>query len=106
MHVEEGFLLDRIALHAPRISPRHHQASALVEAHLAHADGVRWNLAVVAARIAVHPLMVETVIQIAFARARGEDVFQRFHVLTSYQLYDMLRPMKRARREGDALRPR
>ncbi len=36
--VEEWFFLDRIALHAADVSPRHSQPAALVEAHLAHAD--------------------------------------------------------------------
>ena len=81
MHVKERLLLDRIALHAAGISPRHHQPSALVEAHLADAERARGNLAVVAARVAVHPVVVEMVIQLAFARARREDVFQGCHVL-------------------------
>ncbi len=81
MHVKERLFLDRVALHAARIAPRHHQPPALVEAHLAHAERALGNLAVVAARVAVHPVVVETVIELAFARARGEDVFQSCHVL-------------------------
>src|SRR5207253_1258962 len=36
--VEEGLLLDRVALHAADVAPRHLQASAFVESNLADAD--------------------------------------------------------------------
>src|SRR5918999_4878334 len=87
MDMEERLLLDWIALNAAGISPRHHQPSGGVEPHLAHAEGAWRNLAVVAARIAVHPLVVHRGIQVAFSRPRRERIVQCRHLESVNTLY-------------------
>jgi hypothetical protein len=53
--VEKRFFLDRIALHAADVSPRHSQLAALVESHLAHADRSVGQGTAVAAGVALQP---------------------------------------------------
>ena len=52
IRVEERLLLDRIALHAADVAPRHAQPAALVEAHLADADRALGQRTAVAAGVA------------------------------------------------------
>ena len=53
--MKEGLLLDRIALHAADVAPRHVQRAAVVEAHVADAQRAVGNRALVPARIAAEP---------------------------------------------------
>ena len=52
IRVEERLLLDRIALHAADVAPRHAAAGRRVEAHLADADRAVGQRTAVAARVA------------------------------------------------------
>ena len=70
--VEERLFLDRIALHATDVAPGHHQASAPVEPHFAHAGRAVRNLAVMPAGVAVHPAVVAFIVEIAFAHVALE----------------------------------
>ena len=66
--VEERLLLDRIALHAADVAPRHAQRSALVEAHLADADRAVGQRTAMAAGEAAQPAVRQDVVQLALAR--------------------------------------
>src|SRR6185295_1837623 len=48
--VKERFLLDRIALHAANVAPRHAETAILDEAHLAHAVRAFGNRTAMSAR--------------------------------------------------------
>ena len=77
MGVKERLLLDRIALHAADVAPRHAQPAALVEAHLADADRALRQRAAVAARVAAQPAVRQRVVELALARFAREHLSQR-----------------------------
>ena len=79
MRVEERLLLDRIALHAADVAPRHQQPAALVEAHLADADRALGQRTAVAARVAAQPAVGQRVVQLALARLAREHLSQCGH---------------------------
>jgi len=74
VHVKKRLLLDRIALHTAGVSPRDPEPAIAVEAHLADAYRAVRDSAVVAAGVAMHPLVVFTRVEIAFAGALGENI--------------------------------
>ena len=55
MRVEERLLLDRIALHAADVAPRHVELAVAIEAHLADAERAVGDRALVAAGVAAEP---------------------------------------------------
>ena len=77
--VEERLLLDRIALHAADVAPRHAQRSALVEAHLADADRAFGQRTAVAAGVALQAPVIEHPVELAFASFSREHLSQRRH---------------------------
>ena len=72
--VEERLLLDRIALHAADVAPRHAQPSALVEANLADADRAFGQRAAVPARVAAQPAVGQHVVELALAGLAREHI--------------------------------
>ena len=63
LHVEEGLLLDGIALRAGHVAPGREQRAAAVEADLADTGGAVGNRARVAAGEAAHPRAVVSLVQ-------------------------------------------
>ena len=74
VRVEERLLLDRIALHAADVAPRHPQPPALVEAHLADADGAVGQGTAMAARVTAQAAVGQPVVQRALARRLREQL--------------------------------
>ena len=74
MRVEERLLLDGIALHAADVAPRHAQASAVVETHLADADGPVRQRTAMAARVTAEAAIGKPVVQLALARRLREQL--------------------------------
>ena len=62
IRVKERLLLDRIALHAANVPPRHEQPSAFVEPHLAHADRTFRKRAAMAAGVATEPAVGQLIV--------------------------------------------
>ena len=82
IRVEERLLLDRIALHAADVAPRHVEMSAAVVAHLAHAGLSIRNRTLVPAGIAAYSvLIVELLHKLGrrFAHILIEDLLQGGH---------------------------
>ena len=88
MRVEERLLLDRIALHAADVSPRHAQTSALVEADLADADRALGQRAAVAAgeasQAAVGQRFVELALRVSRASTSASVDMELFHCTTQW----------------------
>ena len=80
--VEEGFLLDRIALHASGISPRNIELAGAIKAHLAHTSLAFGNRATMTAGETADAIIPEILNQgwIGFAYSLVEDVAQRGQV--------------------------
>src|SRR5688572_12897638 len=76
--VKERLLLDRIALYATDVTPRHEEAAAAVESHLAHAHRTVGNGALVAAGMAAQAAAIERFDELwrSVARALGEQFLQ------------------------------
>src|SRR3970282_959830 len=86
-HMEEGLLLDRVALQGADIAPRHAQGAAIVEAHLANAAASRSDQAAVAAGVALAGPVFPPPYQLPLDGVCVEDVAQRGHALTPRALY-------------------
>src|SRR2546428_4405357 len=87
MRVKERLLLDRIALHAADVAPRHHEASVVVESHFADADRPRWQRTAMAARITTQPAIRERFVQVALTRFVRQQLSQCRH--GTCPLYDL-----------------
>jgi hypothetical protein len=74
VRVKEWFLLDRIALHAADVTPRHQQAAALVEAHLADANRPFRQRTAVPAREAAQSSVRQCFVEVALARFAREHL--------------------------------
>src|SRR6266498_3273487 len=79
MRMKERLLLDRIALDAADITPRHLEPSTLVEAHLAHADRAVGQGAAMPARVAAQPAVGKRLVQLTVARLARQDLSQGRH---------------------------
>src|SRR5262249_52337043 len=79
MSMEEGLLFDWIALHAADVSPRHQQASALVVADLADADGPVRQGTAVAAGNASQAAVRERFVQFTLSRLVRQHLSQSRH---------------------------
>src|SRR4029078_9403072 len=79
MRVEEGLLLDRIALHATDVPPRHEQSPALVVAHLADANRAFGQRAAVVAGKASQPAVAQGFVEIAWAPFATQHLSQCGH---------------------------
>src|SRR5436853_4828328 len=99
MGVEKRLLLDRIALHAAYVSPRHQQAPAFVEAHLADANRALGERTAVPAGVAAKSPVGQRFVELAHARLAREHLSQGGHL---YQLYRV--PGLEARSWGVGLR--
>ena len=78
--MEEGFLLDRVALGASDIAPGHKQSSSPVVANLANTRLAVWDLATVPAGKTPHPVAVELFVQFALANVFMNDFVQCTHM--------------------------
>ena len=76
--VEERLLLDRIALHAADVAPRHAQRAAVVEPHLAHAHRAVGDRALMTAGMTAQTIALERLDELGrrFVRALGEQLLQ------------------------------
>ena len=74
--VEERLLLDRVALHAADVAPRHVKSSAAIEPHLADAHGAVGDRALVAARVAADPALRDRLDELG--RGLGRSSLQQF----------------------------
>src|SRR5262245_54840880 len=79
MRVEERLLLDRIALDAAHVTPRHAQGSVVVEADLADADGARRQRTAVAAGDAPQAAVGQCLVQVARSRFVRQNLSQCGH---------------------------
>src|SRR3954468_10796542 len=79
--VEEGLLLDRIALDATHVAPRHAQVAAAIDAHFADADGAVRNRTFVAARVTADAISRDWLDEFrrCLCRSRLEYVSKRGH---------------------------
>jgi hypothetical protein len=79
--MKEGFLLDRVALHASNVAPRNAEPTAFVVPDFADTAGAGWNRALMAARVAAHTIPVDWLdeLRCCVARPNAEDVFERSH---------------------------
>ena len=82
IRVEEGLLLDGIALHASGISPGNIELAGAIEAHLAHTSLAFGNRATMTAGETADAIIPEILNQgwIGFADSLVEDVAQRGQV--------------------------
>jgi hypothetical protein len=72
--MKKRLLLDRVALHAGDIAPRHLQHAVLVVAHFTDADRAGRNATIVAAGMTTDPLTIEPIVHVALTRAGTQDV--------------------------------
>jgi len=79
--VEERFLLDRIALDAADVAPRHLQGSAFVESNFADACTAGWDGALMTAGVATQTFTWKRFDQLGrcVARAFGQDLLKCGH---------------------------
>jgi hypothetical protein len=77
--MEEGLLLDGIALHSADISPRHVERASLVVAYFANSGLTVGNRTAVAAGIAAHPVAIESLVQITLTDVLVNDVAKSRH---------------------------
>ena len=78
--VEEGLLLDRIALHATHVAPRDVKHAIPVEAHLANPGLAFRNPAAVTAGKTLDESTFLLFVQVALANVLVQDLFQASHV--------------------------
>ena len=81
--VEERLFLDRVALHAADVPPRHQQPAVVVEADLADADGAVGKRTAVAARRAAEAAVGQCVVEFALAGFPREHIGKVRHVRMS-----------------------
>jgi hypothetical protein len=79
--VKERFLLDRIALQRPDVSPGHIKLAAPIEPHLANPGESSGNRAAMSAGVATDPVAFERLIKLAHAHARIQLFRQGAHSL-------------------------
>src|SRR3954467_8248582 len=79
--VKEGLLLDRIALDATHVTPRHPQMAAAIDADFADADGALWNRAFVPARVTADAIPRDRFDEFRrrLCRSRFKDIGERGH---------------------------
>src|SRR3954466_9861381 len=88
--MEERLLFHRVALDAGDVSPRHAQPAAVVEAHLAHAEGAGRDRTLMPARMAPQAIPIERLDQFGrrVARAVAQQFLQGRHLYSSYDAGD------------------
>src|SRR5690242_4905034 len=79
--VEEGLLLDGIALHAANVSPGHIELAALVVADLADSGLALKNRTAMPAGEATDAMVVDFLVQISFANIFIHDIAKGRHEL-------------------------
>jgi hypothetical protein len=79
MGVEERLLLDRIALHAADVAPRHAQASILVEADFTDADRAFRQRTLMAARVTAQAAVRQDVVELPVARFTRKHICKTRH---------------------------
>src|SRR5438270_14070946 len=72
--VKEGLLLDRVALHAAYVSPRHVQCPGLVVADFTHPRLALWNRTAVSAGVTTHAPAVNLLVEVSLADVLIQDV--------------------------------
>jgi hypothetical protein len=85
--MEKRLLLDRIALHAADISPRHVKLSALVIADLAHARLTFGNGATMTTREAANAVSLNRLVKFTFANLLVQDISEGRQRGTSVYLF-------------------
>src|SRR5215472_1348330 len=74
--MEEGLLLDGVALHASHIAPRHIKRAALVETHLAYAGLAFRDGATVSACVAANAVAIEFLVELSLANILVQQIAQ------------------------------
>jgi hypothetical protein len=77
--VEERLLLDRVALYAADIPPRHVQSAAPVVADFADAGLTFGNRAAMTAGVAANAIAIEFLVEVAFSHSLIHDFAKSWH---------------------------